>query len=174
MWGVLVKISLWLCNKRYKAGSTNSVKIVDDIIPPMTTVASGRCTSEPIPVLSAIGTKPSDATSAVVNTGRSLVSAPSIMAVSNATPSRRSSLIKDTITKPFNIAMPDNAIKPTAAEIEKGISRINKAKIPPVNAKGTPVKMIIESLKEPSAKNNKPMIMISVIGTTIDSLLEAD
>ena len=28
------------------------------MIPPMTTVASGRCTSAPVPVLSAIGKKP--------------------------------------------------------------------------------------------------------------------
>ena len=65
----LGKVSLWLCNKRYKAGSTNRVNKVDEITPPMTTVASGRWTSEPMPVLSAIGTKPSEATSAVVSTG---------------------------------------------------------------------------------------------------------
>lgn len=47
------------------------------MIPPITTVASGRCTSEPAPTLSAIGTKPSEATSAVIITGRSLVKAPS-------------------------------------------------------------------------------------------------
>ena len=72
------------------------------------------------------------------------------------------------------MAMPDSAIKPTAADIEKGISRSNKAKIPPVKANGTPVKIIIESLKEPSAKNNKPIIITSVIGTTTDSLFDAD
>ena len=43
----------------------------------MTTVASGRCTSAPVPVASAIGTKPSEATSAVISTGRRRVSAPS-------------------------------------------------------------------------------------------------
>ena len=35
---------------------------VEDTIPPITTVASGRCTSAPAPTLSAMGTKPSDAT----------------------------------------------------------------------------------------------------------------
>ena len=45
-------------------------------MPPMTTVASGRCTSAPTPVLNAIGTKPSEATSAVISTGRSRVRAP--------------------------------------------------------------------------------------------------
>ena len=40
----------------------------------MTTVASGLCTSAPVPVASAMGTKPSEATSAVMSTGRSRVS----------------------------------------------------------------------------------------------------
>jgi hypothetical protein len=37
-------------------------------------VASGRCTSEPLLVEIAIGMKPTDATSAVINTGRNRVS----------------------------------------------------------------------------------------------------
>lgn len=36
----------------------------------MTTVASGRCTSAPAPEASAIGRNPTDATNAVVSTGR--------------------------------------------------------------------------------------------------------
>ena len=39
-------------------------------MPPMTTVASGRCTSAPAPVAIAMGTKPSEATSAVINTAK--------------------------------------------------------------------------------------------------------
>ena len=71
------------------------------------------------------------------------------------------------MTRPFNIAMPDSAIKPTAADIEKGISLSIKANIPPVNARGTPVKIIIESLNEPKANNNNPIINPRVTGTTI-------
>ena len=37
---------------RYSAGNTIRVKSVDEIMPPMTTVASGRCTSEPAMLLS--------------------------------------------------------------------------------------------------------------------------
>lgn len=44
--------------------------MVDEIIPPITTVASGRCTSEPAPTLKAIGMKPRLATSAVMRTGQ--------------------------------------------------------------------------------------------------------
>ena len=49
----------------------SNVSTVDTIKPPITTVANGRCTSAPAEVAIAIGTKPSDATSPVKNTGRS-------------------------------------------------------------------------------------------------------
>ena len=52
-----------------------SVSSVDVNTPPITTVASGRWTSDPAPVLSAIGTKPSAATSAVISTGLRRVAA---------------------------------------------------------------------------------------------------
>ena len=42
----------------------------------MTTVASGRCTSAPAEVDSAIGRKPSEATVAVISTGRRRTSVP--------------------------------------------------------------------------------------------------
>jgi len=45
------------CAHRPMAGSTSSVRIVDDRAPPMATVASGRCTSAPVPVAMAIGTR---------------------------------------------------------------------------------------------------------------------
>lgn len=41
--------------------------------PPITTVAKGLCTSAPSPCDKAIGKNPNDATSAVINTGRSLI-----------------------------------------------------------------------------------------------------
>ena len=47
-----------------------------------------------------------------------------------------------TITSPFKTATPDKAIKPTPAEIERGISLIQSASTPPVKASGTPVKII--------------------------------
>ena len=55
----------------------------------MTTVASGRCTSEPAPVAIAIGTKPRLATSAVISTGRKRVSEPSSTESSTPLPSSR-------------------------------------------------------------------------------------
>ena len=54
-----------------KVGSTSSVSTVAVINPPMTTVASGFCTSAPAPTAIAIGMKPTMATSAVVSTASS-------------------------------------------------------------------------------------------------------
>ena len=69
------------------------------MIPPITTVANGRCTSAPVPVASAMGTNPSDATRAVISTGRSRVREPSVMASSRGLPSNRSLLMKVIITR---------------------------------------------------------------------------
>src|SRR3546814_2069936 len=40
------------CSRRYNAGSTSRVSSVEDTMPPITTVASGRCTSAPVPTFS--------------------------------------------------------------------------------------------------------------------------
>lgn len=56
----------------YNDGSTTRVRRVDVTSPPMTTVASGRWTSAPAVVDSAIGRNPKLATEAVINTGLSL------------------------------------------------------------------------------------------------------
>jgi hypothetical protein len=41
-------------------GRIIKVSSVEEIIPPITTVAIGRCTSEPIPTFKAIGIKPKE------------------------------------------------------------------------------------------------------------------
>lgn len=51
-------------------GRTRSVSIVDVTTPPMTTVAGGRGTSAPAPMLKAIGTDRRLATKPVISTGR--------------------------------------------------------------------------------------------------------
>ena len=53
-------------------------------MPPITTVASGRCTSAPVPMAIAIGKNPNDATKAVTNTGRKRVIVPSLTASTKA------------------------------------------------------------------------------------------
>jgi hypothetical protein len=62
----------------YNTGISTSVRNVELRMPPMTTVASGRCTSAPAPMAMAIGTKPKLATKVVIKTGRRRVSEPSM------------------------------------------------------------------------------------------------
>ena len=75
--------------------------------------------------------------------------------------------MKATITRPLSTATPDKAIKPTPAEIDKGMSRNHKENTPPVRASGTPLKIIKASLIEPNAITNKATMIASVTGTTI-------
>ena len=157
------------CIIRYKIGKTTNVRMVDEMIPPITTVASGLCTSAPVPTFSAMGMKPKLATSAVIKTGRNLVIAPSTIELIKSPVSSTRCLINDNITKPFSTAIPESAINPTPADIDSGMSRIQSAKTPPVKAKGTPVKMIKASRNEPNTTTSNTSIRKSVAGTTIDS-----
>jgi len=103
----------------------------------MTTVAIGFCTSAPVPVASAMGTNPSEATRAVMTTGRRRVSAPTRIASILGVPSCINCRMKLSITSPLRTATPDRAMNPTAAETEKVMSRSHKAAMPPVSASGT-------------------------------------
>jgi len=72
--------------------------------PPITTLASGRCTSAPVDVENAIGISPKLATNAMINTGRSLRLAPLRTAWRVASPDSSSWLMELTITTPFSMA----------------------------------------------------------------------
>ena len=103
----------------------------------MTTVASGRCTSAPSPVLSAIGKKPSEATKAVISTGRSLILVPAItICVRSCNPSFFNLVNSATSTIPLSTATPNSAIKPMPAEILNGMPLIESARIPPMADSG--------------------------------------
>lgn len=141
------------------------VNKVDVINPPITTVARGLCTSAPVSVAIAIGINPRDATSAVIKTGRNRVRAPSLMAISKEC-IFNCSLMVVTITKPLRTAIPESAIKPTAADIENGISRIQRLKIPPVNANGTAVKINKAPCTELIAAKRRTKIIKKQPGTT--------
>src|SRR6185369_18050565 len=69
-------------NQPYSVGRINNVSNVDVMRPPITTVASGLCTSAPAEVAIAIGMNPRLATSAVINTGRNRTRVPSLKASS--------------------------------------------------------------------------------------------
>lgn len=136
-------------NIRYRTGRTSRVRMVDERIPPITTVAKGRCTSAPVPLAKAMGTNPKDATRAVINTGLSLLLDPVRIASSKGTPSERKDRMEEIMTRPLSTATPDSAMNPTPAEMESGIPRNQRATTPPVNAKGTPVNTSQASFMEP-------------------------
>ena len=114
-----------------------------------------------------MGTKPSEATNAVINTGRRRVTAPCRTACSSDSPCSRMCRMKLIITRPLSTATPDRAMKPMPAEIENGIPRRISAITPPVSASGTPLNTIAASLTDPKAQNNNAKISTSVTGTTI-------
>src|SRR5690606_41114944 len=98
----------FLINTRYSNGRTNNVRAVAEISPPITTAANGLCTSAPALVLNAIGRKPKLATDAVINTGLSLVLAPSIiLGIISFQPSISSLLNVALTTIPFITATPN-------------------------------------------------------------------
>src|SRR6266478_5794807 len=103
--------------KQYRLGSTNNVNNKVDSNPPTTTVASGLCTSDPMPVARAAGTIPNSATRIIINTGRNCAFAPAMAASSAVTPvSCRRLLISDRYNTPLMTATPNRDMNPTAAE----------------------------------------------------------
>ena len=157
-----------LLNKEYITGKTINVSRVEVINPPITTVANGRCTSAPAPVETAIGKKPKAAAEAVNKTARNLSWAPFIIRLSLfSIPFSRNSLKCSIRTIPFKTAIPNRAIKPTPAEILKGIPRIHNKRTPPTAAKGIAENIIKASLKVPKAKYNRIKIRTSAMGTAI-------
>src|SRR6185503_18718186 len=100
---------------RRTPGRTNSVRNVEKRMPPMTTVASGLCTSAPAPVASAIGKNPKAATAPVVMTARIVWIAPLSIASSMESPPSMRRFTSFAMTTPFKTETPASAMKPTAA-----------------------------------------------------------
>ena len=78
------------------------------------------------------------------------------------------------MTNPLSTATPDNAMKPTPAEIDSGMPRSARATTPPVSANGTPLNTMAASFAEPNAQNNSAKMMASVTGTTTANRWLAD
>lgn len=143
-------------------------------MPPITTVASGRWTSAPVPVTRAIGIKRKEATRVDINTGRNRFRAPSLTAELNECPSSRRLRMKAIITRQFSTATSDKAIKPTPAEIDSGMSRSHKAMTRLVNEKGIPVNTNSPSLRLLNIMNSSANTMSRATGTTICRRFAAD
>ena len=68
---------------------------------------------------------------------------------------------------PLSTAMPESAMKPTAALMVKGIPRAHSAKMPPVTASGTHTKISAACRTEPKLRNSSTKMKASASGTTI-------
>ncbi len=116
---------------------------------PITTVASGRCTSAPTPVFTAMGTNPRLATRPVISTGRSRVRAACRMAAVSDMPCSSSPRKYDTNTMSPSTDTPDMATNPTPADTLNGMSRRWRAAMPPTAARGRVRKMRMQSVSRP-------------------------
>ena len=101
----------------------------------MTTVASGRWTSAPVPVAVAAGTNPTAATSAVLMRARSEASA-ACLTRSRGSRSSGSSTRFVVITMPVITETPQRAMNPTPAGMLKDNPRAHNEKRPPASANG--------------------------------------
>src|SRR6478752_3649623 len=142
--GTASAVSISLASFSFKAidriaGNTSEVSRVLTATPTTTTVANGRCTSEPAPFDIAIGKKPRAATAPVVRTARSAWTAPSRIAFGKGLPSANARSTSVVMTTPFNTEMPPSAMKPTAAGKLNGKSRAKRPMIPPILASGARV-----------------------------------
>ena len=134
----------------------------------MMTMANGRCDSEPMPWLTAAGIRPMAAIAAVMTTGRTRERTLSFTAHDNANRSFRLCLISEIIITPFWIQIPNNAMKPIPAEIEKLNPVAHNATIPPAAAKGTFNSTRPASRALENKMNRMTKMMAILTGTTCD------
>ena len=62
------------------------------------------------------------------------------------------------MTTPFRTACPDSAIKPIAADTERGISRTNSATKPPMSASGTLTRIRVAALRGRADEASKKLM----------------
>ena len=74
---------------------------------------------------------------------------------------------------PLSTATPKRAMKPTPADMLKGISLIHKAKTPPITASGIAVKTSSACFIELKVKKSKKRIKPKAIGTAKERRLLA-
>ena len=111
---------------------------------------------------------------AVIRTGRNLIFVPSkTLANTSVIPSFFNSLNVLISTIPLSTATPNNAIKPTPAEILNGIPLINKAKTPPMALIGMAVNISAASFMELKVKYSIKKMRSNARGTTTISLEDA-
>lgn len=151
----------------------SNVSNVELINPPTTTVASGFCISEPVPVVNSIGIKLKIAMDAVISTGLNLSRLPLMMASRSSIPSSRNCDILETSTTPFKTATPNRTTNPTEAGTDKYNPEIYNEIIPPISANGKFEITSRANLIDLNVTNNKSRIKPTTTGPIINSLFIA-
>ena len=130
-------------------------------------MASGFWVSEPMPCESAIGSRPSIASNAVISTVRKRSIAPRSTASRAVAPSSANCLKQLSITTPLSTAWPNSAMKPMAADTLNGMPVSKSAKIPPISANGTFIKMSSACFTDLKASKSSTKIRNTLTGTMI-------
>ena len=132
-----------------RRGRAIIVSIVEVNNPPITTVASGLCTSAPAPVEIAIGRNPIAAAPAVSITGRNLFLVPLIIiCFISIVPFSFSSFRCSISTIPLSTAIPNRAINPIPADTLNGIPLTHSSSTPPTIANRIALNIIKASLND--------------------------
>ena len=137
---LFIFVLLIFSSNAYNIGIIMRVSTVAVNSPPITTVASGRCTSAPAELDTAMGRKPSMAAVAVSRMGRKRSRVPVIIrSLMLLTPCWCKALKRLMSTRPLRTATPKSTMKPTPADMLKGIPRRVRARMPPMVASGTAI-----------------------------------
>src|SRR6185436_17897017 len=155
--------------KPIAAGSTVRNRIGASNMPPTTTIASGRCTWLPIAVENAAGSRPTQAATQVIRTGRICWAQVARSACSRARPASTSRLKAPTTMMPFMAAMPNSATKPIAAEMLNDMSARVRPSRPPISAIGMALAASSVSVRLPKLTYSSSRISAIATGTAIDS-----
>ncbi len=117
-------------NNRYNTRRTSSDITIEPMTPPMTTVASGRCTSAPVPVLKAIGKKAEARHQRRHQHGAQPGDRPPASRLRQARSPVQHSVARRDENHVVEHSHARKAMKPMAAEMENGMSRSQRAKMP--------------------------------------------
>lgn len=142
-------------------------------IPPTIIIASGFCTSEPMPVDSAAGNSPIDPISAIIIIGLMRLCTALDMASLSDVFFRRFSFITAMRMILLIVFTPKRMMKPIPADMPKTVPVIQSEMNPPMKAKGMVLAAISVSFTVPKLKYSRKRIRSNTVGTINTSCLEA-
>ena len=134
------------------AGSTVRNSSGASSMPPTTTMASGRCTCDPMAVEKAAGNRPAQAATQVISTGPHLQLTGLAQGGGAVHASFDQPVEQLTSMMPFMAAMPNSATKPMAAEMLNDMLQSHSPIMPPTKASGMAPAASSVSTSEPKLR----------------------